>query len=61
VLGECPFDRVEPAGVQVTKEEGLVFGLALVLVCLHHDEILYAGKRVMLVKVRGILKWVMLL
>jgi hypothetical protein len=48
----APFVRVEPAGVQVTKEECLAVWLALVLVCLPHDEILYVGKRVMLGKVR---------
>ena len=55
------FVRVEPAGVQVAEEEGLVMGLTLVFVCLPHDEILNVGERVMLVEVRGIPEWVVLL
>ena len=47
------FVRVEPAGVQVAEEEGLVMGLSLVFECLPHDEILNVGERVMLVEVRG--------
>ena len=55
------FVRVEPAGVQVAEEEGLVMGLTLVFVCLPHDEILNVGERVMLVEVGGIPEWVVLL
>jgi hypothetical protein len=55
------FVRVEPAGVQVAEEEGLVMGLTLVFVCLPHDEILNVGERVMLVEVRGLPEWVVLL
>jgi hypothetical protein len=57
----APFVRVEPAGAQVAKEKCVSVGLALMFVCLHHDEILDVGKRVVLVKVRGLLKWVVLL
>ena len=55
------FVRVEPAGVQVTEEEGLVVGLSLMFVCLPHDEILNVGERVVLVKVGGIPEGVVLL
>ena len=57
----APFVRVEPAGVQVTKKKCLADGLALVFVCLPHDEILYVGKRVVLVKGRGVSEGVLLL
>ena len=57
----APFVRVEPAGVQVAEEEGLVMGLSLIFVCLPHDEILNVGERVMLVEVGGIPEWVVLL
>jgi hypothetical protein len=43
------FVGVEPSGVQVAEEDGLVVGLSLVFVCLPHDEVLYVGERMMLV------------
>ena len=55
------FVRVDPAGVQVAKEESLVIWLALVLVSFPHDQVLYVGQWVMLIQVRGVLERVVLL
>ena len=57
----APFVRVDPAGVQVAKEESLVVWLALVLVSFPHDQVLYVGQWVMLIQVRGVLERVVLL
>ena len=56
-----PFVRVDPAGVQVTKEESLVVWLALMLVSFPHDQILYVGEWMVLIQVRGVLEGVVLL
>ena len=57
----APFVRVDPAGVQVTKEESLVIWLALMLVSFPHDQVLYVGQWMVLIQVRGILERVVLL
>ena len=57
----APFVRVDPAGVQVAKEESLVIWLALVLVSFPHDQVLYVGQWVILSQVRGVLERVVLL
>ena len=45
----APFVRVDPAGVQVAEEEGLVIWLALMLVGFSHDQILDVSQWVVLV------------
>ena len=57
----APFVRVDPAGVQVAKEESLVIWLALVLVSFPHNQVLYVGQWVVLIQVRGVLERVVLL
>ena len=57
----APFVGVNPAGVQVAKEESLVVWLALMLVSFPHDEILYVGEWMVLIQVRGVLEGVVLL
>ena len=57
----APFVRVDPAGVQVAKEESLVIWLALMLVSFPHDQVLYVGQWMVLIQVRGVLERVVLL
>ena len=57
----APFVRVDPAGVQVTKEESLVIWFALMLVSFPLDQVLYVGQWMVLIQVRGVLERVVLL
>ena len=55
------FVSVQPAGVQVAQQDGLVIWLSLVFVRFVHDEVLDECERMVLFHVRRVSEWVVLL
>ena len=55
------FVGVQPAGVQVAQQDGLVIWLPLVFVRFAHDEVLDECERVVLFHVRRVAEWAVLL
>ena len=49
-----PFVRVQPAGVEVPHEDGLIAWGTLVLVRFTHDDVLDVGEWIMLVLLREV-------